>query len=57
MVEYMQEGSDNMKCMHMISRYRDHSEGRGVGVNVRLDPFRKFIRFGTQNRPLDWYDY
>ena len=28
----------------MISRDRDHSEGRGVGVNRRLEPFRKFIR-------------
>ena len=24
-----------MKCMHMISRDREYSEGRGVGVNCR----------------------
>ena len=34
-----------MKCMHMMSRNRDHSEGRGLGVNGGLEPFRKFIRF------------
>ena len=41
-----------MKCMHMIYRDRDHSEGRGVGVNGRLEPFRKIIRFGSVTRPL-----
>ena len=46
-----------MKCMYMISRDRDHSEGQGVGVNCRLEPFQKFIHFGTLTRPLDWYDY
>ena len=30
----------------------------GVGVvNCRLEPFRKFIRFGSVTRPLDWYGY
>ena len=38
--------------MHMIYRDRDHSEGRGVGVNGRLEPFRKIIRFGSVTRPL-----
>ena len=42
-----------MKCMQMISRERDHSERRGVGVNGRLEPFQKFIRFGTMTRPLE----
>ena len=36
-----------MKRMHMISRDKDNSKGQGVGVNGRLEPFRKFIRFGT----------
>ena len=36
-----------MKCMHMISRDRHHSERQGVGVNRRLEPFQKFICFGT----------
>ena len=31
----------------------DHSEGLGMGVNWRLEPFRKFILFGTLTRPLD----
>ena len=44
---------DSMKCMHMISRDRDHSEGWGVGVNCRLEPFWKFIRFGNVTRPLE----
>ena len=35
------------------SRDRDHSERRGVGVNGRLEPFRKFIGFGTLTRPLE----
>ena len=39
----------------LISRDRDHSEGRGVGVNGLLEPFRKCIRFGTLTRPLDCY--
>ena len=39
-----------MKCMHMISRGGDHSEGWGVGVN--LDLFQKFIRFGSGTLPL-----
>ena len=30
---------------------------RGGGVEGRLEFFRKFIRFGTLTRPLDWYDY
>ena len=42
-----------MKCVHMISRDRDHSEGRGLGVNGRLEPFKKFIRFGTLTTPLE----
>ena len=46
-----------MKCMNMISRGRDHSEGLGVGINYSLEPFRKFIRFGSVTRPLDYYDY
>ena len=46
-----------LKFMHMISRDGDHSEGWRVGVSCRLEPFRKFIRFGTLTRPLDWYDY
>ena len=46
-----------MKWMHMIFRDKDHTEGQGVGVNGRLEPFQKFIRFGTLTRPLDWYDY
>ena len=29
----------------------------GEGVNGRLEPFRKFICFGTLNRPLDCYDF
>ena len=45
---------NSMKCMHMISRDGDHSEGRGVGVNGRLQHFRKFLHFGTLTRPLDW---
>ena len=59
-VKYMQGGkgaADSMKCMHMISRDRDPSEGRGVGVNSHLERFQKFIHFGTLERPLDWYDY
>ena len=35
-----------MKCMHMISTDRDHSQGRGLEVNGRLELFRKFIRLG-----------
>ena len=46
-----------MHALHMISRDRDHSEGRGVGVNGRLEHFRKFIHFGTLTRPLDWYGH
>ena len=46
-----------MKCMHIISRDRDHSEGRREGANGRLEPLRKFIRLVTLTRPLDWYDY
>ena len=60
MVEYIYKkvrGPDSMKCMHMISRDGDHSEGWGVGVNCCLEPFRKFISFGTLARPKDWYDY
>ena len=34
-----------MKCMYMISRDRDHSEGRGVGVIGRLEPFPKIHPF------------
>ena len=30
-----------------------HSEGYGWGVNCRLEPFRKFIRFGSVTRPLN----
>ena len=44
---------DSMKCMHMISRDRDHSEGWGVGVNCCLEPFRKFIRFGCVTHPSE----
>ena len=44
----------NNEFMHMISR---DSEGRGLGVNCRLEHFQKFIRFGTLTPPLDWYDY
>ena len=29
----------------------------GEGVNGCLEPFRKFICFGTLNRPLDCYDF
>ena len=29
----------------------------GLGVNCRLEPFQKFISFGTLTRPLDLYDY
>ena len=29
----------------------------GEGVNGRLEPFRKFICFGTLNRPLDCYGF
>ena len=36
-------GPDSIKCMHMISRDRDHSEGRGLGVSGPLEPFWKFI--------------
>ena len=43
--------------MHMISRDWDHSEGWAVGVNCRLEPFQKFIRFGNVTHPLDCYDY
>ena len=43
--------------MHMISGDRDHSEGWGLGVNCHLEPFQKFIRFGSVTRPLDCYDY
>ena len=32
-------------------------QGLGVGVNCHLESFRKFIRFGSVTRPLDWYDY
>ena len=39
-----------MKCMHMISRDRNHFEGQGVGVNCRLEPFRKLIRFNKFNK-------
>ena len=46
-----------MKCMHLISRDRGHSEGRGVGVNGRLEAFQKFICFGSLTPPLNWYDY
>ena len=41
-----------MKCMHMISIDRDHSEGWRVGVNCHLEPFQKFIRCGSVTRPL-----
>ena len=27
------------------------------GANCRLEPFRKFIQFGSVTHPLDWYDY
>ena len=37
--------------MHMISRDRDHSEGRWMGVNCCLEQFRKFIEFGIAIRP------
>ena len=60
MFEYMpgqeDRGPDSMKCMHMISRDRDHPERRGVGVNGLLGHFRKSIRFDTLARPLDWND-
>ena len=46
-----------MKCMHMIPKDRDHSEGQGVGIKGHLVPFRKFISFGTLTHPIDWYDY
>ena len=55
MVEYLQ-GPGSIKCMHMISRDGDHSEGWGMLVNCRLEPFRKFIWFGSVTRPLDWYE-
>ena len=42
-----------MKWMHMISIDRDHSEGRAVGVNGCLEPFQKFISFGTLTRSVD----
>ena len=42
-----------MHALHMISRGRDHSERWGVGVNGRLEPFQKFIRFGAMTRPLE----
>ena len=45
-------GPDSMKCMHMISRDRDHYEGRRLGVNGRLEPSRKFIRFGSRDPSL-----
>ena len=45
-----------MNCVDMIFRDRDRSEGRGLGVNGYLEPFRKFISFGTLTRPIDWYD-
>ena len=41
----------------VISSDRDHSEGQGMGVNGHLEPFQKFITFGTLTRPIDWYDY
>ena len=50
-------GPDSKKCMHKISRERDHSEWRGVGVDGCLEPFQKFIRLGSVIGPLDWYDY
>ena len=48
-----------MKCMHMISRGRDHSEGSGVGVGGQL-PFGTFPEvhpFWYPDPSLDWYDY
>ena len=53
MVAYMQGGMkyEMHEQLLMISRDRDHSEGRGVGVNCCLVPFRKFIRFGGQRDP------
>ena len=35
----------------MISRERDHSEERALGVKGRLELSRKFIRFGDAIRP------
>ena len=43
-------GPDSMKCIHMISRDRDHSKSGGGG-QVLLEPFRKFIWFGTAILP------
>ena len=53
---YEVRGPDSMKCLHMISRDRVHSEGWGVGVNCRLERFRKVIQFGSVTRPLNWND-
>ena len=46
-----------MKCMNMISKDLDHSEGWGVVVNCRLEPFLKFIQFGGVTCPLECFDY
>ena len=40
-----------MKCMH-ISRDGDYSPEWGLGVKCHMEPFRKFISFGTVSRPL-----
>ena len=50
-------GPVSKKCMHKISRERDHSEWRGLGVDGCLETFQKFIRLGSVIGPLDWYDY
>ena len=50
MVAYMQGGM-------MTRQYQMHAHDFQRGANCRLEPFRKFIQFGSVTHPLDWYDY
>ena len=50
MVAYMQGGM-------MTRQYQMRAHDFQRGANCRLEPFRKFIQFGSVTHPLDWYDY
>ena len=50
MVAYMQGGM-------MTRQYQMHAHDFQRGANCRLEPFRKFIQFGSVTHPLDWYEY
>ena len=42
-----------MKCMHMISRDRNHSEGWEWGSTAVWNLSEKFIRFGCVTHPSE----